>query len=280
MHRQTHISIPQKLFSVAILTLCITILLVYSCDKDKEKSIVGPGEDTYTISGKVVSISGYGRSGRNTTVAITGTNVDESTITDSLGTYTFDGLSEGVYSITPTREGYKFFPSSAEVNITEPNVKVGDFVGWHSNEDVKTSEIVGKIVDIDKNPVWGVSVKLFPNPKDVIITYNVTEENGYYRLFGNLIFTNKSYMIVPAKEGYNYTFSPDTSYVTPNDAYAVVNFIATYSGSPLHSISGKAVDAESNGVYLPYIYLRVENEEERYLSRTDTDGNYIFTGIR
>jgi hypothetical protein len=276
----------QKLFSVAILTLCITILLVYSCDKDKEKSIVGPGEDTYTVSGKVVNIGGYGSIWINSTVAITGTNVDETTISDSLGVFSFKGLSEGVYTLAPTREGYKFFPSSTEVNITDSNETVGDFVGWRSNEDAKTSSIVGKIIDADKKPVFSVHVQIFPNPnpKELrAISLAGTQENGYYLAIGNFINTNKSYQVVPTKEGYNYTFSPDTSYVTPTDAYAVVNFTAIYSGEPLHSISGRIVDAEGKGVVLNILNncsLRTENGKESYTLITDTEGNYIFTGLK
>ena len=118
MHRQSHISIPQKLFSVAILTLCITILLVYSCDKDKEKSIVGPGEDTYTISGRVIQDDGTIIS--NIFVTIIGTSIKETTIIDRWGTFSFEGLPTGDYILTPFNGGfqkYKFYPSNKEIRL-------------------------------------------------------------------------------------------------------------------------------------------------------------------
>ena len=96
----------KKLFSVTILTLCITLILVYSCDKDKEKSIVGPGEDTYTISGRVIYNSNpLG----NITIFLIGSGIEKSSMTDSLGMYTFDGLPAGDYTLAPSIEVYNFY---------------------------------------------------------------------------------------------------------------------------------------------------------------------------
>ena len=181
MHRQSHISIPHKLFSVAILTLCITILLVYSCDKDKEKSIVGPGEDTYTISGKVVENLGFGAI--YVTVTIIGTNVSDSAKTDSLGAYSFEGLSAGEYTITPERGKFNFFPSNTEVSITDSNVEVDNFyTGWFGGESI----IVGKILDVDANPVSGVYVLVTQGPSNPK-RGGGGHTNGYGFFWGSLI---------------------------------------------------------------------------------------------
>ena len=263
----------QKLFSVAILTLCITILLVYSCDKDKEKSIVGPVEDTYTISGKVVTDRAY--SFRNLTVTLIGTSVEDTTITDKWGTYSFDGLPAGKYIITPSKEGYEFFLSSAEASITGTNVNIDDFIGWYDRENVENGDIIGKIVDTDNKPVWGVNVQVFPYPQKT----DKTSEYGYYYIHNTLIL-NAPYQIVPVKEGYNYTFSPDTSYVTPTEQVTVVHFTASYSGSPLHSISGRIVDAGGNGVFSSIWLVREKGLGESYHSKTDKDGFYTFCDLK
>ena len=196
-------------------------------------------------------------------------------MTDSLGVYSFEGLPEGEYTITPLKEGFIFFPSNVEVSITDSNVSIEYFICWESDENATISEIWGKIIDKDNNPVWGVNVQLFPNPNPQevgAIKSCKTPRNGILRLSGGPISTNKSYQVVPTKEGYSYTFSPDTSYVIPTESVTVVHFTAIYPGSSLHSISGRAVDVEGNGVFLPVISLTGEDGFEQYYSSTDKDG--------
>ena len=93
----------KKIFSVAAITLVLALIISISCDKDKKESIVGPGEDTYTILGKVVTFTGYGR--KDITVTLIGAGVEDTTITDSSGDYSFDGLTQGNYTIIPLKEG-------------------------------------------------------------------------------------------------------------------------------------------------------------------------------
>jgi hypothetical protein len=280
MHRKSHISIPQKLFSVAILTLCITILLVYSCDKDKEKSIVSPGEDTYTVSGLVIDY--YGRRHPNVTISIVGTSVEKSAVADSHGIYSFEGLPTGDYIITPSKEGYKFFPSSAEIQITDSNVSIADFIGWEIDENAVKSNMLGYIFDTDNNPVRDVNVQVFPNPNPLgygAIMSGLTWSHGKYYISDSVLI-NKSYIVVPTKEGYNYTFSPDTSYVTPTEPVTVVNFTASYSGPPLHSVSGRIIDSDGEGVYLQRIYLIEENSSIKYYFNTDRNGFYTYSDLK
>lgn len=77
---------------------------------------------TYFIAGRVIDSNNNGILG----VTIT-TNSGESTITDSTGNYTLSGLTEGVYSISPSMSGYIFVPSSFQVNVP-PDITQRDFV--------------------------------------------------------------------------------------------------------------------------------------------------------
>ncbi|MBT4483591.1 MAG: carboxypeptidase regulatory-like domain-containing protein [Candidatus Latescibacteria bacterium] len=267
-----------KHYSIPVFVVLLAVTIFLSCDKDKEKSIIGPVEDTFTISGRVLQENGYAFFG-NRVVTIIGTGVEESTMTDSMGVYSFEGLSAGEYTITPTNlsGGLIFFPSSMEVSITGSNVDIDNFYGWIVGESI----IVGKILDIDANPVCQVHVTIIPqqfDPKSV--GSGSTNSYGFYWASGS-IFRNESYLVVPDKSGYNYTFSPDTSYVTPTEQFTEVNFIATYSGEPLHSISGRIVDTDGNGVFLPIIYLNAENavESRRHIS-TDKNGFYSSHGLK
>ncbi|MBT4485241.1 MAG: hypothetical protein HOC71_16365 [Candidatus Latescibacteria bacterium] len=285
MRRQSQISIPQKLFSVAILTLCITILLVYSCDKDKEKSIIGPGEDTYTISGRVLRVNWPSDS--LTTVTIIGTGIEDSTVTEPSGDYSFDGLPAGEYTLTPTtRFGITYyFPVSMVVTITDSDVEVDNFYFEQyrsSSGYIPESIIVGNILDIDGNPVCKVNVLVTQRPFKNSGGFGITNQYGFYWIdeYGKIL-RNEPYKVVPETGWYNYIFSPDTAFVNTTAFFSEVNFIATNTGELLHSISGRIVDTNGNGVYLPWMHLNEDNYygERRYLA-TDKDGFYTFHGLK
>lgn len=63
---------------------------------------------TYSISGKV--------SGSAATLTLSGT-ASASATTDSAGNYTFSGLKNGPYTVTPSQPGSSFTPSSAPVSV-------------------------------------------------------------------------------------------------------------------------------------------------------------------
>jgi hypothetical protein len=78
---------------------------------------------TYTISGTVTS-SGSGLSGVN--MALTGDSTANTT-TDASGNYSFSGLSNGSYTVTPSKSGYTFNPTSIPVIISGADQTGKDF---------------------------------------------------------------------------------------------------------------------------------------------------------
>jgi hypothetical protein len=71
---------------------------------------------TFTISG---TISGAGRSGA--TVTLTGTATATVTANAS-GVYTFTGVTNGSYTVTPTRSRHTFTPASKTTTVNSANV--------------------------------------------------------------------------------------------------------------------------------------------------------------
>ncbi len=69
--------------------------------------------ETYTISGTLTGdiVSGV-------TITLTGPD-NATTTTDENGSYSFEGLQEGTYTVTPSKENYNFDPSSFEVELSE-----------------------------------------------------------------------------------------------------------------------------------------------------------------
>lgn len=78
---------------------------------------------TYGISGQVTS-SGSGLSG--VTIALSGAS-SATTITDASGNYTFTGLDNGSYTITPSRTGFTFSPTSIPQTMSGADITAINF---------------------------------------------------------------------------------------------------------------------------------------------------------
>lgn len=72
---------------------------------------------TFSISGTVAG------GGANVTVTLSGVGIaNQTTATDANGIYTFTGLANGSYTVTPSKLGYVFSPVSTAVNVNSANV--------------------------------------------------------------------------------------------------------------------------------------------------------------
>ncbi len=81
------------------------------------------GVTTYSISGAVTTAGGAGING--VTVS-TGSN---STTTNASGAYTLSGVINGAYTLTPSRAGFTFLPTSRSVTVADANVTGQNFAG-------------------------------------------------------------------------------------------------------------------------------------------------------
>ena len=83
-----------------------------------------------SISGKVTdSKTEDGISG--VTMTLTGTN-SVSIITGNDGTYSFTGIQNGEYTISPSKEGYSFSPQSIAVTLDNSDISGQDFLGTNT----------------------------------------------------------------------------------------------------------------------------------------------------
>ena len=82
---------------------------------------------TYSLSGRVVTGSGAGLSGVN--VNLSGPGAVTAAVTDSNGDFSFAGLQNGSYAVTPSKTGYDFTPGSMTVAVDNADVSVIDFTG-------------------------------------------------------------------------------------------------------------------------------------------------------
>jgi serine protease len=86
----------------------------------------GTTPTTYSISGTITTSTGTALSG------VTVSRGAASTTTNSSGVYTFTGLANGSYTITPSLSGYTFSPTSRSVSVSGANVTGQNFTGTAS----------------------------------------------------------------------------------------------------------------------------------------------------
>jgi ABC-type oligopeptide transport system substrate-binding subunit len=76
-----------------------------------------PQTQTYSVSGTISPSAG----GSGATVTLSGAATATATANSS-GAYTFTGLANGTYAVTPSRTGYTFSPTTQSATINGANV--------------------------------------------------------------------------------------------------------------------------------------------------------------
>jgi hypothetical protein len=169
---------------------------------------------TYSISGTVTTSGGSALSG--VTMALSGASPGTAT-TDSTGKYSFTGLANGTYTVTPSLPGYTFSPTSITVTISNGNVGSVNFTG--TSTTTGTYSISGTVAISNGSPLPGVTLTL----SGAAAASTNTTGTGSYGFTG---LANGTYTITPSKN--RYTFSPASITVTVDYGNVTnLNFIAT-----------------------------------------------------
>ena len=168
-----------------------------------------PPPQTFSISGTITPTAG----GSGATVTLSGT-ATATTTANSSGAYTFTGLANGTYAVTPGNAGYTFSPTSQTATVSGANVTGINFT---ATAQTGTFSISGTIT-----PTAGGSgaTVILTGPAAGTTT---TDTTGNYS-FGGL--ANGTYTVTPSNAG--YTFTPVNQNVTVNGATQTgANFTAT-----------------------------------------------------
>jgi hypothetical protein len=210
---------------------------------------------TYTISGAITPAA----AGGGATVTLSGA-ASAATTADSSGNFTFTGLANGTYTITPSRAGYTFSPKSLSAVVSGANVTTGlDFAAT-----LLTYSISGVIT-----PAAGGSGSTITLGGAASAT-TIANSSGAYTFAG---LANGAYTVTPSHTG--YTFSPATQSATVNGADAAgINFNATAQAGPTYSISGTiSPTAGGSGAKLTL------SGASTTTTIADGAGNYTFSGL-
>jgi hypothetical protein len=157
--------------------------------------------DAFEGVGSIYLISGTitGDEAEGVTVTLSG-DADDEVITGADGTYSFEGLADGSYTVTPSLDGYSFTPAATNVTINNADQTGQDFVSATSTYVVSgtveqtTYDISGTITG---DVVEGVTITLTGDASDSTLT----DESGDYSFTG---LDSGTYNVEPSLEGYEF----------------------------------------------------------------------------
>jgi hypothetical protein len=163
--------------------------------------------DATAVTDPLHGISGTitGAGAAHVLVGLSGAATGSTTTTS--GTYTLTGLPDGVYTVTPTLQGYAFEPASRQVTLSGADLASQDFTATPSTAPVPHS-ISGVVSGATAE---GVLVTL--SGPTIATTSKTTGSDGGY-IFADVV--DGSYTVTPSRVG--YTFSPAHRDVTVNGA--------------------------------------------------------------
>jgi hypothetical protein len=169
---------------------------------------------TWSISGVINPTSG----GAGATVTLSGA-ASATTVSDGNGNYSFTGLTNGSYTVTPTNTGYTFTPASQSVTINGTNQAGINFTA----QSASGYSISGVITPAASGS--GTTITLSGTSKAT----TTSDANGNYSFTG---LANGVYTVTPGKSG--FTFTPQTKSITVNNGNLInINFAAAVSTASL-----------------------------------------------
>ena len=158
-------------------------------------------------------------------ITLSGTS-NGSTTVDGLGNYSFSGLINGLYTVTPTLTGHSFTPPSQSVTVNG-----GNLTGVNFTQTISQT--------------WSISGAVSPGAGGIAVALSgssnastSTDSNGNFSFSG---LANGSYVLMPSENG--YTFTPNALNVTVNGA----NVTGQNFTSQQNTSGGLAIDVKVSG---------------------------------
>ena len=165
---------------------------------------------TFTVSGSITPASAGG--GATVNLSQGSTTVATATADANTGAFTFTGIVNGTYTVTPIKSGFGFTPASQSVTVNGSNVTSVTFTA------AQGFTVSGNIGPVGSGS--GSSVTLTQG--STTVATSVADASGNYSFSG---VVNGTYSVIPSRTG--FTFAPVSQTITVNGApVSGVNFTA------------------------------------------------------
>ncbi|NMC00233.1 MAG: hypothetical protein GYA35_08140 [Thermoanaerobaculaceae bacterium] len=192
---------------------------------------------TYSISGKVTQsialessadlLPSFPVAGVTIKVVKSGGGFSTTVDTNSQGTYTVSGLAGGTYTVTPSKSGCTFSPTSTTVTISTSN-KTGINFTANCSGGTTYYTVSGKVRDNNYKGISGINVTL----SGAASKSTVSDANGNYS-FSNL--QSGSYTVTVSSDAC-WTFSSSSQSFDLSSNITLNDFVGTLGNC--HTISG------------------------------------------
>lgn len=239
-----------------VLVLALAVIACSGGDTGSPSSTSPSSTAMRSISGSAIA---------NTTITASGPVVASTTV-DASGNYVLLNLADGNYTVTPSRAGYVFTPTSTAVPVSGVNVVGINFTGTFAN--IPTYGVSGTVSGGVQS---GVLLSLSPGNASV-----VTDVTGRYILSG---LPDGNYTVTPSRIGHIFTPASTAVAVTGADVVGI-NFTGTLANVSTYSISGKILGQTQSGSSTgPIVDVLISLSPGNASAVTDAFGNYVLSGI-
>lgn len=250
MPAKENISPASKLAGIVFCFFCLVQL---GCEGFSAQKAGSP-TTAFNISGKLNPSWG----GSGATVTLSGAARATTTV-DSSGNYTFSGLPDGTYTLTPVKKGSTFSPATQKVIVKDSNVSGANF---SVSQQLATTSISGLISPAPNGAATTVTLSGATNDTAT------TDSSGRYTFSG---LPAGSYTLTPSKTG--FTFSPSSRTVTANSPDVTGVDFSVNQPPVIISISGFISPATSSATTVTL------SGATSATATTDRTGKYIFSGL-
>lgn len=207
----------------------------------------------FTISGHIQTSAAVAISG----VSVTRTGSATPVTTNASGDFTFTGVPNGTYTLTPSKSGLTFTPTTRSATVNNANLTGQNFTGVPN-----TFSVSGRVANSLGAGMSGMQMQLGA----VKVT---TAADGAF-VFNNVAPGSYTLSPVISASLAGVTFTPASRSVTVSSANVInQNFTATFR------ITGRITNSAGNGI--GGITVRRTLGASVFNATTDSSGNFTFT---
>lgn len=103
--------------ALSLAAALLSVISLWGCSAAVNSTSAPQSSQTFSISGAIGPTAG----GSGATVSLSGVS-SASTTADGSGNYTFTGLRDGAYAVTPSKSGFAYNPTSQSATVNGANV--------------------------------------------------------------------------------------------------------------------------------------------------------------